>query len=48
MAAALKIINDEVPWTPLVATVAQHVFSAGVKGYSPYPFDEMWVDRLSR
>ena len=48
VAAALKIINDEVPWTPLVATVAQHVFSAGVKGYSPYPFDEMWVDRLSR
>lgn len=46
--AALKIINDEVPWTPLVETVAQHVFSAGVKGYSPYPFDEMWVDLLSR
>ncbi len=46
--AAQKVINTEVPWTPLVQTVAQHVFAGGVKGYSPYPFDEMWIDRLSR
>lgn len=46
--AAQKIINDEVPWTTLVETVAQHVFQKGVTGYSPYPFDEMWVDRLTR
>ena len=46
--AAEKIINDEVGWTTLVQTVAQHVFTAGVKGFSPYPFDEMWIDRLSR
>lgn len=48
VSGALKIINDEVPWTPLVQTVAQHVFAAGVTGYSPYPFDEMWVDLLTR
>ena len=46
--AAEKVINDEVGWTTLVQTVAQHVFAKGVKGYSPYPFDEMWIDRLSR
>ena len=48
VSAALKTINEEVPWTTLVQTVAQHVFQAGITGFSPAPFDEMWVDRLTR
>ena len=44
--AAMGIIDEEVPWIPLVGLPAQQVLAAGVSGWWPSPTGALFIDEL--
>ena len=44
VAAGLQLAVTEMPYVPLVETIAQHVFAKDIKGWFNYPNEELYVD----
>ena len=47
VAAMVKILNDEVPWIPLIETINGQVFAKNVTGYLNFPSNVVYVDTLT-
>lgn len=42
----IKILNDEVPWVPLIETINGHVFAKNLTGYVDFPTNVVYPDTL--
>ena len=46
VASMVKILNEEVPWIPLIETINPHVFAKNVTGYLNFPTNVVYPDTL--